>query len=66
MALEVAARIAANAPLAVAASRRIMWEREDLGWDGQDAVVREVNASADAREGVRAFGEKRAPVWTGR
>ena len=69
-ALAMAARIAANGPLAVAGSRRIV--REALAssgapaWALQDAVVGEVNGSADAREGVRAFAEKRSPVWTGR
>jgi enoyl-CoA hydratase len=65
-ALELAGRIADNAPLAVGAIRRFMWERAAAEWEAQEALVREVNASRDAREGIAAFAEKRRPVWSGR
>jgi enoyl-CoA hydratase len=69
-ALELAATIAANGPLALAATKRIL--RESLGWpeseffDRQAEISGPVMASQDAREGARAFAEKRAPVWQGR
>lgn len=69
-ALELAERIAANGPLAVAASKRIM--SESRGWPRDERFVRqrplvdEVLASADAQEGARAFAEKRPAAWAGR
>ncbi|MGW1989498.1 crotonase/enoyl-CoA hydratase family protein [Embleya sp. NPDC001921] len=68
-ALGLAARIAANGPLAVAASKRVV--AKSAGWNDPDgfAFQREatdsVFRSADALEGARAFAEKRAPVWRG-
>jgi enoyl-CoA hydratase len=69
-ALELAGRIAANGPLAVAASKQIMVESR--GWpraerfERQRPYVDEVFASEDAQEGARAFSEKRAPRWQGK
>jgi enoyl-CoA hydratase len=70
VALQLAERIAANAPLAVVASRDLikatpgLTEKEfwQLQADRQSAVF----SSADAVEGPRAFAEKRAPMWAGR
>jgi enoyl-CoA hydratase len=69
-ALEMAASIAANGPLALAASKRILveapaWPRSEL-WSRQAEIVDPVRASADAREGSVAFAEKRPPRWQGR
>jgi enoyl-CoA hydratase len=69
-ALELAAAIADNGPLALAASKRILTESVDWPdaefFDRQDAITRPVMASEDAREGATAFAEKRPPVWQGR
>jgi enoyl-CoA hydratase/carnithine racemase len=66
-ALEVAGEIAANSPLAVRLSRTLVREAGDLteaeAWKRSAALSREIGASPDAREGARAFAEKRPPVW---
>jgi len=69
-ALGLAAAIEVNAPLALAASKRIIlespdWSREDE-FDRQAEIAGPVFTSEDAREGAAAFGEKRNPVWKGR
>jgi enoyl-CoA hydratase len=69
-ALDLAATIAANGPLALAASKRIVveapaWPRSEQ-WALQAEITDPVRASADAREGSVAFAEKRAPRWSGR
>jgi enoyl-CoA hydratase len=69
-AIELAARIAANGPLALAATKQILrssldWS-ESEGWQRQAEIMGPVFASEDAREGATAFAEKRAPVWRGR
>jgi enoyl-CoA hydratase len=66
----LAARIARNGPLAVRATKHVLtrapgWPADEV-WQRQAAVLREVFASADAREGAAAFAEKREPRWTGR
>jgi enoyl-CoA hydratase/carnithine racemase len=66
----LAAEIAANAPLAVQASKRVMADSalwpEDEWFARQELVIEPVRSSRDAREGARAFTEKRAPRWQGR
>lgn len=69
-AIDLATRIAENAPLAVQASKRLLyasldWSSEEAMREQQD-VLAPVRSSADAGEGVRAFTEKRKPVWQGR
>jgi enoyl-CoA hydratase len=69
-ALDLAAELTANGPLALTASKRIIVESagwaEDEAWAKQNEIARPVSTSADAREGATAFAEKRAPVWQGR
>jgi enoyl-CoA hydratase/carnithine racemase len=68
-ALEVAAAIARNSPVAVKAAKRAL--RHGLGvslevaLDVEDAAWRTAALSADRREGIAAFAEKRAPRWPG-
>ncbi len=70
VALELAEAISANAPLALAATKRIL--NESLDWPDaeffarQQPIVAPVMSSQDAREGATAFAEKRPPVWRGR
>jgi enoyl-CoA hydratase len=69
-AVALAEAIARNAPLAVAATKEIVDAvdgcRDDEAWEVQRPLVERVRGSDDAREGARAFTEKRAPRWTGR
>jgi enoyl-CoA hydratase len=60
-ATELAERIAANAPLSVAMTKKLMRERR---W-GTPEEIGSVFRSADAREGAIAFAERRQPRWTG-
>jgi enoyl-CoA hydratase len=70
VALALAARIAENAPLAVAASKQIMQQSrgltEEESWLMQKRLMAKVFKSEDAKEGPRAFAEKRKPKWKGR
>ena len=65
----LAARIIANAPLSVAASKRVMVEQRDWPlaemFSRQQEITGPVLQSADAREGAAAFAEKRKPNWKG-
>jgi enoyl-CoA hydratase/carnithine racemase len=66
---DVARRIAANAPLALAGIKRILLRtaslKKRISHADLDEMVRQNRLSADAREGVRAQLEKRAPVFQG-
>ncbi|MGN6338803.1 crotonase/enoyl-CoA hydratase family protein [Mycobacterium sp.] len=67
---ELAQRIAANAPLALARVKEVL--RETQGLNDAEAFKRQAEDasdllhSEDAHEGALAFAEKRAPVWRGR
>ncbi|GAA1835866.1 crotonase/enoyl-CoA hydratase family protein [Pseudonocardia ailaonensis] len=66
---ELAARIAANGPLAVAATKQVLtagWAADATGFARQAELAHRVRTSEDAAEGARAFVERRAPVWKGR
>jgi enoyl-CoA hydratase len=68
-ALELADEVAANAPLALAASKQVMVQARDWTlaemFERQEEFVNPVRESADAKEGALAFVEKRAPRWSG-
>jgi len=69
-AMALAAKIAANGPLAVKVSKQIV--KESRGWAMEDRyknqakLIAPVFVSEDAREGAAAFAEKRAPNWKGK
>ena len=69
-ALELARTIARNAPVALRATRELIYRSLDLDetafWELQQPLIDTVFVSDDAKEGPRAFAEKRLPVWTGR
>jgi enoyl-CoA hydratase len=66
----IARAIAANGPLAVVGSKRVIVESRD--WPSDEMFLRQseligpIFNSQDAVEGAKAFAEKRAPVWHGR
>ncbi len=66
---KLARRIIANAPMSVAASKRVIVEQRDWPiaqmFDLQEPITGPVLASQDAREGAAAFAERRSPVWKG-
>lgn len=72
-ALALADRIAGNAPLAVQASKRVAVGADDgtvtgdqAGWSRTMREIVPIMRSEDAKEGPRAFVEKRQPVWRAR
>jgi enoyl-CoA hydratase len=69
-ALGLAHQLCANAPVSVQSCLKavndVVGADDDLGWAQTDQALRAAAGSADAREGVASFLEKRPPVWTGR
>lgn len=69
-ALELAARITANGPLAVARSKQVIvesreWNEAEM-WQKQSETLGNLFLTEDAREGAAAFAQKRKPEWKGR
>jgi len=66
----LARRIAQNAPLALAAAKKVLRASQGLddpaAFARQDDLIAGLTSSQDAREGATAFAEKRQPVWHGR
>jgi len=64
-----AQRLAAKSPLLMRLGKDAMFRQQDMGFaDALDYLQAQLSlafATDDAREGVRAFFEKRAPVWRG-
>jgi crotonobetainyl-CoA hydratase len=77
-AMALAERVAANAPLSVQYTKKVMYQVAEAGsdwdpdwsrhepWSVNDEATAAVFGSRDAVEGPAAFAEKRAPVWEGR
>jgi len=67
---EIAEQIAKNSPVATRAAKRALRHGWGLDYaaamDVEDAAWRTAATSADRREGIAAFNEKRPPVWPGR
>ena len=68
-AIALARKIAANGPLAVTTTKAVIQDSRDWAasesFARQDPISAAIRASDDAKEGARAFAEKRAPRWTG-
>jgi enoyl-CoA hydratase len=69
-AIELAESVRAGGPLALIAAKQILeeqwdWPSQEM-WERQAAIADPVFSSEDAREGARAFAEKRSAVWRGR
>jgi enoyl-CoA hydratase/carnithine racemase len=71
--LQLAETIAANAPVSVQQTKRVMHESAAAGsdwgekvWTINAAAVKAAFATSDALEGATAFAQKRQPVWAGK
>lgn len=67
---ELAAQLLENSPTSLRATKQLLTDHARAELDGQiEAAVREnaaIRATADFREGISSFLEKRKPVWTGK
>jgi len=69
-AVQLAALLMENSPASLRATKKLLTDQARAEMDEQiDAAVREnagIRQTADFREGITSFLEKRKPVWTGR
>ncbi|MEV4148909.1 crotonase/enoyl-CoA hydratase family protein [Amycolatopsis sp. NPDC049691] len=63
VALQLAEKLAENAPLALAAVKKIVRAADPKAVQREE--IKKLMQSADVREGMTAFAERRAPKWTG-
>ena len=64
VALQLAEKLAENAPLALAAVKKIVRAADPNAVQREE--IKKLMQSNDVREGMTAFAERRAPQWTGK